>query len=256
MPKRKRAPAQPDEQIKKVKTDSQAKPVFLNPYYDHKIIPNHPFRLLLSGSGQSGKTTLLISLLTNKHFYKEFFDQFIVISPNVYHEQWDIVHEKLGNKLITFDDFSASTQEEIKKILNRQKTLVEEEGRFAPSILFVFDDCVSENEVLHSKILKQLFTRGRHDNFSMIFVTQYYNGFPLKLRKQLTNLIQFPTANKEEVEAIQKEYGHRKLTKEEFHQMFNMITDKPYQFMHINLQCSDPNVMYRKKFQEIMEIIK
>ena len=52
-----------------------------NDMMDSGVIPKHPFRAILSGSSGSGKTNLLIHLLTQKEFYKNYFNYIFIISP-------------------------------------------------------------------------------------------------------------------------------------------------------------------------------
>ena len=45
------------------------------------ILPTHPYRAYLVGASGSGKTNLLLNLLTRQGFYKNWFDKIFVISP-------------------------------------------------------------------------------------------------------------------------------------------------------------------------------
>ena len=50
------------------------------PNANRGLIPSHPFRWYICGASGSGKTNLLLTLLTSQAFYKNYFDIFI-ISP-------------------------------------------------------------------------------------------------------------------------------------------------------------------------------
>ena len=69
-------------------------------------------------------------------------------------------------------------------------------------------------------------------------------------------MIIFPTSNKEEIKALMKEYGHRKLTDEKFVELFNHATKEPYSFLHINLQSKNPDEIYRRKFSTVLVFVQ
>ena len=259
--KRARSPVNPDELIKKVKTDKKSQPIIRNPYYTQRLIPNHPFRLAVVGPSTAGKTTFVINLLTNRHFYRDFFDVVIVISPNVHDEQWDVVRSALKDRFHGFDDFNTDSKSKIDELIAHNQAVVIEEGmRFAPRMVIVWDDMVNDKKVVNSQTLADANTRGRHANCSNIFCAQFLNGFPLKLRKQLSNVIFFDSANEKEIKCLMEEFGHNKLSSHEFNKMVEYATKKQdpneYPFLHINMQEPNKNERYRRKFQEVLEIVK
>ncbi len=241
---------------------SEDKPYVRHLIQEENVIPKHPFRCLISGSSASGKTVLLINLLTKSEFYKDYFDKFIIVSPNIYNPQLENAIEDIeaafgaanpnSSRCITMSDWNEG---ELQTIWNVNAKLVQEDGMlFSPKLLFVFDDCVDDKRITNSHFLQQLFFRGRHINASSIFTTQAYNSFPLRLRKNCTNLIIFGSANEKEVLALAKEFKHRKITEEEFIKLFDHVTKERYSFLHINNQVPEINEMYRRKFKEILFI--
>ena len=48
---------------------------------DDQILPRYPFSFILSGRSGSGKTMVLINMLTNKNMYGGYFHGIIVFSP-------------------------------------------------------------------------------------------------------------------------------------------------------------------------------
>lgn len=216
------------------------------------LIPKHPFRCLISGPSNSGKTVLFVSLLTNPVFgYKDFFHKVILIGPNVHSEQYEPIEDALGDKLMKMDEFDNKYLLELLDYLKEQK---EELGALSPRVLVVFDDCLDNKEIVNSSFLKALFIRGRHSQTSSMFLSQAYNQFPLVLRKQLSNVIQFPTPNKREVDCLAEELNHPRLTEEQFKKLFHYVTKEKHNFLHINLQCPDKDEIFRKKFQEILRV--
>ena len=80
------------------------------------IIPKHPFRAIMSGSSGSGKTNLLIQLLTNKKFYFNYFQVIFIISPSAgkLDDSYKTLEEKKGKtKVIIINDLDPSIVDEI-----------------------------------------------------------------------------------------------------------------------------------------------
>lgn len=243
-----------DKLIVPFETDRE-EPVWKSPFYDEKLIPNPPFRVLLSGQGTSGKSTLIRHFLTRPQFYKDYFSHFVLVSPNCWNEEWEPVHNELGNKITGFDSFDTNTEAALMELYDIQRDLVDKMGKdFAPKILIIWDDIIDDRSALKSKFLNLASTRGRHQNFSNLFSSQVYNRFPLAYRKQLTNVFQFGTPNEQEVKYIMDELGHRKLTKPQFMHMFEECTKGNHKFMHINMQAN-PDQRYRRGFHHIFEIV-
>ena len=79
--------------IPKIDSVSETFKIIRSPFEDDRIIPVHPFRLLISGGSMSGKTTLLIYMILK--LYGVFFNKIVLISPNAHSEQWDTVSQEL-----------------------------------------------------------------------------------------------------------------------------------------------------------------
>lgn len=245
-----------DNSIKPIEIFENKKKLFKCPQEDHpdQILPIHPFRMLISGPSQSGKTTFLLNLINNVNFYKDFFVQIILVSPNIHSEQFEQVLKEMKDIIIPFDEFQ---EDQLTNIYDSQMEMILKDGfENSGPLLWIFDDLVDNKSFLHSRFLEMLVVRGRHSNSSSIFTSQYYNGYPLKLRKNATNIILFPSSNKEEMKAIARELIHKKLTEEEFHQLFLFATNEPFSFLHVNLQSKNIDNIYRCKFQKILNINK
>jgi hypothetical protein len=228
--------------------------IFPPPFPDH--IPVHPFRFLICGAGQTGKTTLLLALLTKPEFYRDYFDLFILVSPNIHHPQWAKALKTLQDRSDIYDDFSPSTEASIKETLQENNQIKTKDGELcAKKILIVFDDMIDDKRLVNGSFLTTLFTRGRHYCASVVFSTQLYVNFPLRLRKQMTNIIIFASSNSKEVDAVYEEYCHQHLTRKEFDELFKDATNGKYKFLYIDTRSPNPAKKYRSGFCNFYEII-
>jgi hypothetical protein len=251
---KKRKLIEPDELLKPIEEEKH-EPTFKSPYFDQYLIPRPPFRLLICGPSTAGKTELIKNLLARPEFYKDYFTKVILISPNGNAAQWDPVHEAIGDKLEVHDIYSPEVEQELMLLYDANKELVTELGNdLAPKILVVYDDMVDDKLMKKSRFLSLLAVRGRHANFSVLFSTQFYNGFPLALRKQLSNIFCFSTANQKEIDAFTEELGHRRLTKKQFYSIYQDATKGDHSFLHCNFQCKNDRERYRRNFQTFYHI--
>jgi len=243
------------EKVKPNKSKSNIhRKIFPPPFPDH--IPVHPFRFLICGAGQTGKTTLLLALLTKPEFYRDYFDLFILVSPNIKHAQWEKALKTLGDRANCYEDFSPSTEASIKERLQENNQVKTKDGELcAKKILIVFDDMIDDKRLVNSAFLTTLFTRGRHYCTSVVFSTQLYVNFPLRLRKQMTNIIIFASSNSKEVDAVYAEYCHQHLSRQEFDILFKDATKGKYKFLYIDTRAANPAQKYRSGFCNFYEII-
>ena len=61
------------------------------------IIPKAPFSLMISGRSGSGKTNVLINILTNKDLLKDYFHYIVVFSPTAgkYYDSYNYPQNRL-----------------------------------------------------------------------------------------------------------------------------------------------------------------
>ena len=98
--------------------------------------------------------------------------------------------------------------------------------------VIVFDDLVLANKESQRK-MTEMFVRGRHANCSCIYLSQMYHKIPRDIRLNLTHLCIFDVCNKREMSLLATELNTC-MTRDEFINMYNMCTEKPYDFMYID----------------------
>jgi hypothetical protein len=153
-----------------------------NKLWKSHIIPNHPSRVVFSGASRSGKTNLLINLLIAPEFLLGYYDHIYVVSPSCDSDpSWDAFRSAYDPSEYTMMD--AVDTEELSELV------VQHKADNSSRILFVLDDCITEENV--QKPLLQLFLRGRHINASVWVVTQSYMKVHRNVRMQATNLYIF-----------------------------------------------------------------
>jgi hypothetical protein len=208
-------------------------------------IPKHPARVLFNGSSGSGKSNLIISMLTRPEFYLNYFDYVFILSPNFdrddsyRHIDKLIAKQQRTKKGTIFQTYEKYDAEEMSQIIAELNEAVEKLPKSKRKrVLFLLDDILEDKALLNSSFLSLLFTRGRHLNASIWFSTQSYKSTPRKLRLQLSDVILFSPRNLSEKKMIYEEFSAG-LSPDMFDAIVDMIFSKPFSFLVIRPNQTD-----------------
>jgi hypothetical protein len=241
------------EKFKIVPLNTKKKNIKSLPNMDNGLLVKAPFSMVMSGKTKSGKTQLLMNLLTKKHFYKDYFDLIFVVSNTA--EDGDDLYDHLKLKKNQIYKPNAKGLAQIEHIIETQKQLIKEDGiENTPSILIIFDDMANEKKFLNSDTYLKLHIMNRHYNISVISLYQSYMKAPRSCRIQIDGLFYFK-GKESETTRISEEHCPAGYTEKEFRQLVNYATKEPYSFLYINYDV-DHKDRYRKRFYEIMELDK
>ena len=133
-------------------------------------IPDHPYRTLIIGGSESGKTNLLLNLIENQ----PDIDKTYLYAKDPYESKYQYLINKREGAGINhfkdpkaFIDYSGDMNDVYKNIDDYSP---DKENK----ILIVFDDMIAD--MVHDKklnsVVTELFIRGRKLNISLVFITQ------------------------------------------------------------------------------------
>jgi hypothetical protein len=220
---------------------------------DNHLIPKHPFRLILSGSSGSGKSNLLLHLLTQKQLYKGYFDIIFIISPTAgkLDDSYSALAKHKGKTVIRIiNDLNADLIEQI--MATNKKLILNNQVHKAPKILIVYDDVVADKKFMGMKSFLHSFIASRHYNASVIICTQKFNSVPRTCRLQANAIMYFRGTNGER-ETLVNEFSPAGYNKKETSAIFDYATRDPYSFLYINLMAPRSE-RYRKNLKEILRL--
>jgi hypothetical protein len=100
------------------------------------------------------------------------------------------------------------------------------------NVLLILDDCISDATIKTSKPFELLFTRGRHINISIIFISQYLKAAITPVIRNNIDFCLFSQVNAQGLKLIYEEYNYN-LSKAEFYELFKKATTD-YGFLLIN----------------------
>lgn len=226
-----------------------------NDMMDSGVIPKHPFRAILSGSSGSGKTNLLIHLLTQKEFYKNYFNYIFIISPTAgkLDDSYNALSENNPKtKIRVINDLDPDI---IETIMNTNKKIIlKKKVHKSPKILIVYDDIISNGVFMRSKSFIHSFIASRHYNASVFICSQKYNAIPRVARIQANAIFFFRGTNGER-EILAIDHSPPGYSKREMESIIDHATIDPYSFLFINMQSSNKE-RFRKGLDQIMELSK
>ena len=88
----------------------------------------------------------------------------------------------------------------------------------------------------------------------MWLVSQHYKSCPLRLRQNFHSIILCHGLTYQEKEKYVDEWQSPNLTKKEFIALVDYALEEPYSFLFMNATNPDKKQMYRKRFDEILNI--
>lgn len=198
-------------------------------------IPNrNGFIWVLSGSGGSGKTSMLLNFFRSKQLYKHKFSNIWYICPQSSylsvqnhpfekHDPSRVIHELNENVL---DDIYS----ELKEIKRENAEADKEDFQYNCVILDDQADVLKDKDI--QKKLSQMLIKARHLSCVFIFTLQSYYYFPKLLRKQITNITIFKPKNSEEWTSMAKEILH--MNKDDAALLYDYVFNEPYSHLDVD----------------------
>lgn len=220
---------------------------------DPLLLNNNSCVYILSGRKGAGKSTLCMNLLQSKLAYKKRFENIFLISPTA---RSDAKLKKLVNELEEDNKFYDTFSEElVESILDQIKTDNEEHEK-KNRHLIILDDCVLDLSKKRSSILNKLVITARHNNITLLILSQKYNAIPTLIRANADLITFFNSLNKKEIETLRDDIN---VSQDLFKHVYNIACMKEERgFLHINL-LANPIKFYSKftpmdiDFQEWMD---
>lgn len=208
------------------------------------MFPPHPHMIGFSAPPGSGKTNVIINLLTNPLAFKKFFHLVYCIIPTFYNDpKWKALNIPEDQVMTQFDPaaFVSLLEDHNKAEGNGQNH----------RLLFIFDDAIANKELFNNNkdsILNKLAFNRRHWNASVWVVTQSYKMVPRNIRTNMSSWVFFATGNSSEKDRIFEEMQGL-LPDEAMEWIWDDATAEPYSFLFVNCMHPERRARYWKRFE-------
>jgi hypothetical protein len=200
---------------------------------------------ILTGSGGSGKTSLLLSMFKSKDLYRNKFNNiyyicpessFLSVAKHPFIDHDKVIHELNDNVLYgIYDELMELKEERSRKKKKPHYNLI------------ILDDFADTLKLKNIQIaLNKMLIKARHLNCGFIFTLQSYFYFPKMVRKQITFATIFRPKNIAEFETLARELFNMK--SDDALKLFNYVFNEPYSHLDVDTVTST----YYKNFNKLV----
>jgi hypothetical protein len=180
---------------------------------NHPASPAFPFRLLICGGSDNGKTNMILNLfLRNKiqrlhkkrkgeRYVKN--DDLVLIGKHIHEPKWALVKSCYGVFANTPDEFRENVT-----FWALKANAIPDVTKFSPdrNTVIVFEDLCTESKKIQDRIILY-FISGRHQGIMSIYVSQKYTQTPKIIRENITHLALFRGAgSRDDISRIVHQY--------------------------------------------------
>lgn len=223
-----------DSKLKKMPPIKEKMDVYLEGV-NRNIPCRNGFVWAVTGSGGSGKSSMLLNMFKDKDYYRGKFDNIFLFTPltsflSVHKHPFE-KHDKV------FHDLEQETLEDIEdELLDIKEDCVENDYAMENSLIIVDDFAGTLKDKNLIKCLNKMILKTRHINCSWIFTLQSYYMLPKILRKQINFITCFKPKNNEEWLSISKEIFSIDKSKQQA--LYDYCFSEPYQHLDLDLNTS------------------
>lgn len=193
-----------------------------------------PFRMAIVGSSGSGKTNILLNIisLTSGTFEKAY-----VLTKNADEPLYNFLKEKLEDKLEIYESY-----DDLPKI----NDFNEQTGQY----LVVFDDVCLDSKKEQEPI-SQFFIRGRKiaGGISCVYISQSYFHIPKVIRSNLNYLILKKLSSARDLNLIMSEYSLG-VEQKKLSELYKDATRDRLHFLLIDIDEPELNKKFRFNFNQ------
>jgi len=206
-----------------------------------KPLPSTAFFMIIAGSAGSGKSSFMISLLSQKKpkIYRKVFENIFIVAPS--HSLASIKSNIFRNhpEDKQFNELNRETLTTIKE------RVLQEADQGYNSLLIIDDQTVHLKNKDNEFLLKDLIYNRRHYHLSIMLLVQSYTAIPLTIRKTISHGVIFKPRNKKELDSVFEEVLFQ--PKPIIEEVTKFVFKKSHDFLFFDVGTGD---MYRN-FNEL-----
>ena len=229
--------------------------------FNNPLLPSN-IRALIVGPSNCGKTILLLNLLLKEGWLD--YDNLLVFGNSLFQAEYEIIkkgfdnHLGKGQILEIFQNQGEKTPIEVIEEFNKPKEggitaefyenceLVPDPKSLDKRLknLLILDDCYLGKQ----STSRSYFTRGRHSNCDVFYISQNYFSLPRNSVRENSNFIILFPQNAKSIDHIYRDHC-TDIPFNEFKELCNLIWSQKYNFLTIDLTSAPFNGKYRKNLE-------
>ena len=163
-------------------------------------IPDHPYRILITGGSGSGKTNVLLYLKNEQ----DNIDKIYLYAKDLREPKYEFLIKKCENAGIKHLNDPNALFECSNMMDDVYENIDDYNPKIKRKILFVFGDMIADvkDNKKFQAIIEQLFIRCRKLNISLVFITQSFFTAPKNIRLNLTHYLVMKINSRRELQNI------------------------------------------------------
>ena len=196
-------------------------------------LPDKAFFMIISGSAGSGKSSFMISLLSQKKpkIYRKVFENVFIIAPS---HSLASVKSNIFRNHPEDKQFNELNQASLAAV--KERVLADASEDFN-SLLIIDDQTVHLKQKENEALLKDLIYNRRHYHLSIMLLVQSYTAIPLTIRKTISHGVIFKPRNKRELDSVFEEILFQ--PKHIIEHITNYVFKKPHDFLLFDVGKGD-----------------
>ena len=160
-------------------------------------LPNTAFAMIVIGSPGSGKTSIMVNMLSRRDMYKKAFDAVHIVMNS--HSRSSLKNNIFKGHKRIYEHLDLNT---LTEIVDESKSIADDKGN---SLLVIDDETAALKDKELQRTLKDLIFNRRHYRTSLLMLVQNWMSVPLDVRKHFSHFITFKPRNTKEADAIFEE---------------------------------------------------
>jgi hypothetical protein len=226
-----------------------------------------PFRACLCAGSASGKTTTILAMCLQIYGF-EVFQRYIVVSPSIgIDDAWNPLFAEMRKRGMDPDEYTLDHYDDawIMKHLDTARSVCEYQKKHKQKklfqVCFILDDISDSGPAVKASgsgqgALSTMLCRSRHFGCSVVLSLQKLYTAPTLLRCSFSDILLWKLKSARERDSALQEVTALVKDRATLETIYNRITEKPYAFMWIALNRSDPNDILHDGFGPGIQLVQ
>jgi hypothetical protein len=193
-------------------------------HIEEPLPASHHF-MAICGLAGSGKTSLMLAMLTSKQIYCKAYHHVHLVMPE---------HSRGSIKDSPFEGHNKTYNELDWAALNKVKLAAETASKKKQFSLLILDDVgAALKDTTIQRLLKELVWNRRHLRLSIWILAQSFNSMPMAVRKSISHLAMYKPNNVKEARLLFEELVY--MDKEDAVELMDFVFDKRHDFLFVDI---------------------